>query len=130
MTKYSKSRGARLIEYIRIFRILRLSRTDVDSNFSLLCRHLLDFSNGTWPTFDQLHRKYGGPPRINLAPLDFKYSVIFQVSTFFLWRLYCCFLSLILVPFFHKQGYITHRDMCLIKGTIFTSVGISFRVET
>ena len=28
------------------------------------------------------------------------------------------------------QGYITHRDMCLIKGTIFASVGISFWVQT
>ncbi len=59
------------IEYIRILRILRLSRTDVDSDFCCLCRHLLDFSNGTWPTFDQLHREYGGPPRINLAPPGF-----------------------------------------------------------
>ena len=75
------------IEYIRILRILRLSRTDVDSDFCCLCRHLLDFSNGTWPTFDQLHREYGGSPRINLAPLDFEYSALLQVYTFFWWRL-------------------------------------------
>ncbi len=28
------------------------------------------------------------------------------------------------------QGYITRRDMCLIKGTIFPSVGIPFWVQT
>ena len=56
------------IEYIGIFRILQLSRTDVDSDFCSLCRHLLDFSNGTWPTSDQLHRKYKDPLELIWPP--------------------------------------------------------------
>ena len=37
--------------------------------------------------FDQLHREYGGPPKINLTPLDFEYPPLLQVYTFFWWRL-------------------------------------------
>ncbi len=43
----------------------------------------------TFPTgLRPLQREYGAPPRINLVPLDSEYSALFQVYTFFWWRLY------------------------------------------
>ena len=34
------------------------------------------------------HREYGTPPAINLGPMYYEYSTLFQVYTFFWWRLY------------------------------------------
>ena len=40
------------------------------------------------PGFGQLHRDYDASPGIDLGPCYFEYSALFQVYTFFCWRLY------------------------------------------
>ena len=68
--------------------ILQYFLREVASDFLFLCRHLLEFYNEAWSSFDQLNSGCGTSPTFPLVPLAFEYLPLMQVYTFFWGRLY------------------------------------------